>query len=189
MNKPTTRAEAASIGAVYFFGSACIREHSGKRYTKGGACVECVELKRNKNISQRSIANEHAAIAAKEKGATTYVPNNPCRHGHSLRFVESNNCVECDRLAAEKYKDDKKFSRIENLYGLTKEQYFAMVDKQKSSCLICKKFSELPTNLHIDHCHDSGKVRGLLCGPCNQGLGLFKHSPSLLAAAINYLAK
>lgn len=64
------------------------------------------------------------------------------------------------------------------------EEYESLKFAQGSKCLICKdQFQEF----HVDHCHVSGKVRGLLCGPCNQGLGQFKDNVSLLKAAINYL--
>lgn len=57
---------------------------------------------------------------------------------------------------------------------------------QSGKCLIC---NEIPKRLVVDHCHTSGKVRGLLCDHCNTGLGRFKDSPELLMAAIRYLKK
>jgi hypothetical protein len=43
--------------------------------------------------------------------------------------------------------------------------------------------------LAVDHCHEGGEVRGLLCGRCNMAIGRFEHDPHLLQAAIDYLAK
>lgn len=60
-----------------------------------------------------------------------------------------------------------------------------MLAVQQNACGICnKKFSKTP---HIDHCHKTGEVRGLLCGSCNKGMGFFKDSPLLLKSTLEYL--
>ena len=73
-------------------------------------------------------------------------------------------------------------------YGLTVEEYDAMYLFQDSGCAIC----QAPTGangkrLAVDHNHQTGVVRGLLCDDCNIGLGKFKDNPNLLATALNYL--
>lgn len=70
-------------------------------------------------------------------------------------------------------------------YGITPELYLSMVEEQKGLCLICKQSSE--SKLNVDHDHETGKVRGLLCGPCNNGLGCFKDDINRLNNAIKYL--
>src|SRR3954467_10892461 len=66
-------------------------------------------------------------------------------------------------------------------YKLTLEEYHAMEQKQGGKCSICKKRASLKGSsnqrLHIDHCHTSKKIRELLCGNCNRGLGYFKDDP------------
>lgn len=79
--------------------------------------------------------------------------------------------------------DGTKNIKRKHLYGLTKEEYKALQTKQQGQCAIC--FQEKP--LQIDHCHETGKVRGLLCGPCNRGIGLFEENISSLRNAIEYL--
>ena len=59
-------------------------------------------------------------------------------------------------------------------------------DKQKGKCPLCLNFEEV---LHVDHCHKSGKVRGLLCTRCNKGLGHHKDDVEILKKAIKYLRK
>lgn len=66
--------------------------------------------------------------------------------------------------------------------------------KQGRRCAICRKRSKNPMlqasqvfDLCVDHCHVTGKVRGLLCGGCNSGLGFFADNPETLKAAIEYL--
>lgn len=69
-------------------------------------------------------------------------------------------------------------SRKQNLkfnYNLSLEDYNSLFKKQHGCCLICGKHqTELQKNLHVDHDHLSGEVRGLLCPRCNMGLGYFE---------------
>jgi hypothetical protein len=72
-------------------------------------------------------------------------------------------------------------------YGLTPQQYINMYEKQEGKCAICKQEPSTKRGLHIDHCHETGKVRGLLCHHCNVGIGNFQHNVDLIKSAINYL--
>jgi hypothetical protein len=54
-------------------------------------------------------------------------------------------------------------------------------------CAICGKRPERDASLHLDHCHDTDEIRGVLCNRCNQGLGLFGEDADLLDAAARYL--
>jgi hypothetical protein len=82
-------------------------------------------------------------------------------------------------------------ARVHNLkkkYGLSYEEFQSMYETRKGLCDICKGPSEEGRLLSVDHCHETGKVRGLLCGPCNRGLGLFKDDPNLLHKALEYVS-
>ncbi len=75
-------------------------------------------------------------------------------------------------------------------YDLTKEQYLVMLADQGGGCAICgtsNGSSRNPRVLCVDHCHDTGKVRGLLCDNCNRGIGALKDDPSLVRKALLYL--
>lgn len=73
-------------------------------------------------------------------------------------------------------------------YGLTIEQYKAMVEAQHGVCKICgRPPCDRWKRLHVDHNHVTGKVRGLLCHHCNTALGNFGDSIELLKAAVGYL--
>ena len=78
--------------------------------------------------------------------------------------------------------------RLAAKYGMTPEQRLDMIEQQQNQCAICKtQFGHDQKAIHIDHSHSTGKVRGILCAHCNTGLGKFKDSPAILAAAIEYL--
>lgn len=74
--------------------------------------------------------------------------------------------------------------------GVSVEQVQEMNDEQEGRCPIC---GGLPTGNHsrlvLDHCHESGNFRGLICGHCNTGLGMFEDKPEVLRAAADYLER
>ena len=70
---------------------------------------------------------------------------------------------------------------------VTDAEYEALLEAQGGVCRICRGPEIAGRSLAVDHDHLSGRVRGLLCGRCNLGLGTFKDDPALLAAAIEYL--
>jgi hypothetical protein len=73
---------------------------------------------------------------------------------------------------------------------LTHEHYEALLVQQAYCCAICGVHaSELPKALAVDHNHETGKVRGLLCDNCNKAIGLLKDEPLLLEAAAKYLSE
>ena len=78
--------------------------------------------------------------------------------------------------------------RLKHRYGITINDFDRMLKKQNGVCAICGK---PPKNrrLDIDHCHKTGKVRGLLCHRCNRGLPWFSDNPATLRAAAEYLSK
>ncbi len=68
------------------------------------------------------------------------------------------------------------------------EKYEQLHRRQKGACAICMEAKEV-RQLSVDHSHKTGKVRGLLCGRCNRGLGMFEDNPDLLVIASDYLEK
>ena len=70
-------------------------------------------------------------------------------------------------------------------YGLTVDAFNLMLSNQDNACAICYLVPD--KRLHVDHCHKTSKVRGLLCASCNMAIGLLKDDVNRLQAAINYL--
>jgi hypothetical protein len=71
-------------------------------------------------------------------------------------------------------------------YGITEEDYDEMSSSQNGKCAICEKD---PKRLVVDHCHSTGRVRGLLCDPCNAILGKWEDDSRIARRAAAYLEK
>ena len=72
-------------------------------------------------------------------------------------------------------------------YGLTEDIFQQMWTHQDGKCAICQCVLRHDGSTHIDHDHETDKIRGLLCYICNRGLGHFKDRPELFRRAANYL--
>jgi hypothetical protein len=156
---------------------------------------------------EKAAAKGNPRAIAKINGHDKYMPNRPCPKGHqSLRYAKYGQCLDCLKISKEKYRatekgkaKDKEYSKNYerkgkqnarlNLYGITQEEYDALILKQNSKCAICKIGLDMGKRTCIDHCHNSKKVRGILCWSCNVGLGHFKDNPELLNQAALYCAE
>ena len=84
-----------------------------------------------------------------------------------------------------------KFVHVKKKYGLSKEQYYQMIEDQNSKCAICGVTfddNDRKSSTCVDHDHKTGKVRALLCHNCNIGIAKFSESSIILQSAIDYLA-
>ena len=101
-------------------------------------------------------------------------------------------CKACESVAHKKYYSKKrakfvhKRSKLRLNYGLSIEEFDRMYDEQGGACAICGRTE---VKLVVDHDHETGQYRKLLCNGCNHGLGRFKDSIALLMSAINYLVE
>ena len=73
-------------------------------------------------------------------------------------------------------------------FGITVEEYKERLLNQNNVCAICGRRNKNGVRLSIDHDHKTSKIRGLLCGKCNVGIGLFNHDRDILHKAILYLS-
>lgn len=97
---------------------------------------------------------------------------------------------------ARKMSEDPHFHRnwsLKRKFGINSDQYKKMLEFQNSLCAICKEVERTKANSNrvqqfgVDHCHKTGKIRGLLCSQCNTALGSFRDNEVFLQAAISYL--
>jgi hypothetical protein len=99
----------------------------------------------------------------------------PCKKIYGLSWYHAN-------------PDKTKNSRLKNTFGITLEDYNDLLKAQNGCCAICQ--TDTPTgigNFHVDHCHKTNKIRGLLCSKCNHALGLFNDNQNNMRKAIEYL--
>jgi hypothetical protein len=88
----------------------------------------------------------------------------------------------------ERHAAQTRAAKLMQKYGLTIADFDALLESQGHRCAICP--STVPGGRgawHVDHDHQTGKVRGLLCSHCNRALGMFKDDPEALRAAANYV--
>jgi hypothetical protein len=177
----------------YFNASECHRGHVGPRYAASGNCCECATKRRTAgkpaspnrgNWKQRARRARDAAEAA---GQTTYAPDRPCKHGHRERWVSSNNCVQCDRQSRERAKQSQRNAYLKKKYGITADERDLLIEAQ-GGCAICGAELTGGADTHIDHCHVTGDVRGVLCGNCNRGIGCLGDDPDRIMKAAEYVA-
>ncbi len=79
-----------------------------------------------------------------------------------------------------------KMYHINKTYGLSEEDFVELMNEHKGCCAICGESLDV---MNIDHCHETGRVRGLLCNNCNCALGLFKDNEDIVLSAAYYLIK
>jgi len=120
-----------------------------------------------------------------KRGSHRPFPDDEDRHARNhvrskwARFL-ANDRRRVRRALEPDYRDGERAGR----YGLTLAEYRALQVRQGNVCAICRKPVRV---LCIDHCHITGRVRGLLCPKCNSALGFCNDDPRLLRAALAYL--
>lgn len=144
----------------------------------------------DKGLSERAIA----ALVGCSRGA---VRDARQVHGLPARTSHDAVCELCGETFQTKTARRVRFCSVAHeiryrslgkLYGITAEEYRAVVQRQGEKCAICEtEDCASGKSLAIDHDHRNGQVRGLLCANCNNGLGRFGDDPDLLRAAIKYL--
>jgi len=113
-------------------------------------------------------------------------------------YVGRKDCKDCKNAAARQWRKDNpenvkrhlvrmRARTKERRYGITQEQFDQMILDQNNKCKICSNNFKSLKDTHIDHCHSTNKVRGLLCNGCNMALGQFMDNTDILDNAIKYL--
>lgn len=113
-----------------------------------------------------------------------------CRYCENERYKKFYYKHHPRMLAEARIKGKKRYDGNYRAYGLTKEQYDRMVEASNNTCYLCGGPPNLSkSRLCIDHCKETGIVRGLLCTTCNLGIGNLKHDTDLLRKSAEYLER
>lgn len=118
------------------------------------------------------------------------------------KYGRANKCKQCAskislqrqkhlRKGGEKFEQHQAYIKnkmLQKTYNITLDRYNEMYSQQEGKCAICSRHSdEFVKGLCVDHCHVTGKVRGLLCGSCNTALGSFTDNTNTMQKAIDYI--
>ncbi len=147
-----------------------IEDFGKHKASKDGHCSECKQCANARSAKHRAEHPEKVK-ASNAKWRT----ENPDKLRNQARKW-------CNRNP-ERAKLSRRKSHLRRKYGLSIAEYDAMSERQQNKCAICKE----ETKLVVDHCHATGKVRGLLCDECNRAIGLLKDSADNFKSAISYL--
>lgn len=154
-------------------------------------CRKCNESKALDQFNKSSLKS-NSCVACYRKYCSDYRKSKRAKlREHSLKWVNTNK--EKARLINDRYRlspegyANRRNRQLINLYGINASQWIELFNKQNRCCAIC--FTDKPhgRNWHTDHDHVSGRVRGILCYRCNNGLGLFKDNTANLKQACVYL--
>lgn len=162
----------------------CVQGHDQsvhRRVSKSGAtwCAECARLRPKKRST-----GPRAGIGGRPKKEAGGV----CKRGHDIDKA-ARRCQVCRAVNARAWQaanPDKRLASQLAQYGISPAVFHATLEAQNGVCAIC---GDPPgaKRLHVDHCHRTGRFRGILCSPCNVGLGSFRDDPARLKAATAYL--
>lgn len=166
-------------------------------------CSKCKELKpienfstngfRRGKVSHRSDCKEcRAETARQDRSQGKYKfersEEQKSKHAAYMREYSKKNRDRINAMRRARYSPERnKDCALRTKYGISLKEYNRMFEEQKGKCAICGVELDNGFFTHLDHDHDTGRVRGLLCRNCNPGLGQFKHSAGLLQKAVEYL--
>lgn len=131
---------------------------------------------------------------ARENGSKVYFTGKLCKHNHlSERRVDNLNCIEClkqtNKHQYKTKKNERNKKRLNKKYGITTEMYNQLLNEHNYCCAICRiPEKDLKKKLAVDHNHETGEVRGLLCDKCNRGIGMLGDSERICNKAAGYLS-
>lgn len=140
-------------------------------------------MSRTQSSAERAARNRERYQSDPEYREKVKARNQAWREANRDKIRDSSREYYQKNVAGQYDREARRKSHVKNTYGLSLDEIKRAEVDQEGRCAICR--SEV--KLHIDHDHETGKFRGLLCGPCNRGLGMFKDNPDLLISSAAYL--
>jgi RNA polymerase subunit RPABC4/transcription elongation factor Spt4 len=148
-------------------------------------CTKCGEVNNTKNTWCKNCSRSYRQAYYERNKERVKAKVGAYREAHPDKVRE------CNRQYAKRTKDQRRAYWLDKFYNLTPDDYDAMLEKQGGVCAVCKggNDSNRWSRLVVDHDHENGKVRGLLCDTCNRAIGLMKDNPLLVFGAYRYLVE
>jgi hypothetical protein len=153
------------------------------RRKKIPVCVECRAAQQS--YSRAYYGANREELLEKQRAYRAANPEKIAEGNRAYRAANPEKLRAYYEANREKMIEKQKIRR----FGITSAEYDQMVMAQCGTCGICGEPEAPKTRLSVDHDHDTGKLRGLLCGSCNRGIGLLQDSPELLNRASAYLTE
>ena len=136
-------------------------------------------------------------ICGESKSLSEYYPTQFKSKTYPNKTYYHGKCKDCFiKKGQENYDPIKQRDKnLRHAYGITLDEYNVMLEKQGGVCGICKTDNPkgrqsgrgVVKDFYVDHNHETGEVRGLLCNNCNRAIGNFKDDPSIIQKAVLYL--
>lgn len=159
-------------------------QFSSDKRAKGGLKTHCKNCQRiRERIYWQRYNARHGARRAKMQREWKETNRDKVRN-YARRFYHKRRTEQPEIMYME-----RRSQRLKRTYGITSEQYEALLTKQNGRCAICgiSQTNQQKGKLHVDHDHKTNAVRGLLCSGCNLGLGTVNDQIKTLKAMITYL--
>lgn len=175
--KIVLRAEARLRGLPrYFTGASCKHGHTAERWTAKGVCVACLTsyaatgaAKERKAARHRRRMDDPDYRAARLRyAAARYAASPELR----ARLADNQRRRLADPVKRRRQIEQSTASRRMKNFGVSAAEYAKRLTTQECKCALCARRTEVCGTLHVDHNHDTGEVRGLLCRECNLSEGL-----------------
>ncbi len=171
-------------------------EYDKKRYKENKEkekkrSLEYYYANKEKSNHRSKAWREKNKSRVKELNKIWYSKNKVKAKEHSKKLYYSNKekALEVNRTWYSKNKDKVKNNYLKRNYGMSLDEYNTLLTLQNNVCAICFKKEILDKSLIVDHNHETGKVRGLLCDKCNFAIGLLSDNPETVMSAFYYLIK
>jgi hypothetical protein len=171
-----TRAQATAAGLPrYYTGKPCLKGHDCERQTGNGNCMACA----------REHQRDHYADPENKKHKRLYNQE----YAADPKNQKRNRLYSRERQQDPEAKERRRRLHRARTYNLSHDEYEALFQQQNGSCAVCQEhLTTAHRGTHVDHCHKSKFVRGLLCPQCNRELGVLESDryPALIAYLENH---
>lgn len=154
-------------------------------------------------MSEEQKAKIRASLKARGLTPTKHCPRcdqtkDRAEFGVRKNGYSRSHCRDCETTSFRKWREvngpttqaRNRRVALDRWFKLTEDDYRSMLAAQSGGCAICgREAGDAKRRLYVDHCHETGLIRGLLCANCNTGLGMFADNQERMMKAIEYLAR